>query len=86
MQYLLFESFFVSPALTAASQWKILKSPGDWAMPFLKRPQFLMTPARRMIHLSLGLPFKITEQERLLERSVFERRRRTDRKINEPSA
>jgi len=81
MQYRLLNGFCLSPTLTTESQWKIVKSPGDWAKPFLKRPRFLMTPARRMIHLSLGLPFKITEEQRQLENAVFQRRR-TSRKGN----
>ncbi len=39
-----------------ASKWKIAKSPGDWAMPYKKRPPCDSSVANRIISSHLGLP------------------------------
>ncbi|CDS35581.1 expressed protein [Echinococcus multilocularis] len=39
-----------------ASKWKIAKSPGDWAMPYKKRPPHDSSVANRIISSHLGLP------------------------------
>ncbi|KAL5103475.1 Coiled-coil domain-containing protein R3HCC1L [Taenia crassiceps] len=39
-----------------ASKWKIAKSPGDWAMPYKKRPPCDSSVASRIISSHLGLP------------------------------
>ncbi|VDD74288.1 unnamed protein product [Mesocestoides corti] len=41
---------------SVASKWKIAKSPGDWALPYKKRPPCDSTVANRLISSHLGLP------------------------------
>ncbi|CAH8495690.1 unnamed protein product [Heterobilharzia americana] len=38
-----------------ASKWKIARSPGDWAMPYKKRPLTTSSTARRLISNHLGI-------------------------------
>lgn len=41
---------------SVASKWKIAKSPGDWTMPYKKRPASDASVANRFISSHLGLP------------------------------
>lgn len=41
---------------SVASKWKIAKSPGDWALPYKKRPPSDASVANRFISSHLGLP------------------------------
>lgn len=49
------------------SRCKILRSPGDWALPYKSRPPVLLNPSRRMIYHSLGISACITEEQRRVE-------------------
>lgn len=49
-----------------ASKWKIAKSPGDWSMPYKKRPASDASVANRFISSHLGLP-KVKPSPQLLQ-------------------
>ncbi|KAM3172019.1 hypothetical protein ACTXT7_015404 [Hymenolepis weldensis] len=49
-----------------ASKWKIAKSPGDWSMPYKKRPPSDASVANRFISSHLGLP-KLKPSPQLLQ-------------------
>lgn len=61
------------PDASLASKWKLARSPGDWAMPYKKRPVTSSLTARRMISSHLGLSKYIMNSDELLKKDQQEK-------------
>ncbi|KAM7540382.1 hypothetical protein Aperf_G00000025495 [Anoplocephala perfoliata] len=68
---------------SVASKWKIAKSPGDWALPYKKRPPSDASVANLFISTHLGLPRPKPSSQILQARKEAQERRERRRKNQE---
>nr|CDS25543.1 Growth inhibition and differentiation [Hymenolepis microstoma] len=66
-----------------ASKWKIAKSPGDWSMPFKKRPPSDASVANRFISSHLGLPRPKPSPQLLQARKEAQEKRARRKKLEQ---
>ncbi|VDO03133.1 unnamed protein product [Rodentolepis nana] len=68
---------------SVASKWKIAKSPGDWSMPFKKRPPSDASVANRFISSHLGLPRPKPSPQLLQARKEAQEKRARKKKLEQ---